>query len=116
MTYEDVYTFFVSFPDEDFRITKMLVTNGYKQKQGGYIKIARQLDIDTPSQYWHLTSYCKANIEEGKADKHFRFTPCGELLVYMAEASCAVDTVKLENLVTEIINSNQIDNRRYWNS
>lgn len=116
MTNEIVFKFFKDLPNKDPRITKELVTNGYKQKQGGYIELARQRGVENPSQHWHLTSYCKHNIEEGQGDKNFRFTPCGEMLIYMAEASYAVDTVTLENLVREIINSNQVGNRRYWNN
>ena len=34
----------------------------------------------------------------------------------MAEASKAVDAVTLEGLVEEIITSDQIHNRRFWNN
>lgn len=116
MTYGKVLTFFKKLQDENPPITDKLVKNGFKQVCDGYILEASQRGIENPSQHWHLKTYCEAKIKEGKLNHNYRYTPCGELLVYMAEASKAVDAVTLEGLVEEIITSDQIHNRRFWNN
>lgn len=116
MTYYDVYNYFKDLEEIDPTITANLIDKGYKQKSDGYIKIAKEKKIVAPTQWWHLTSYCKANIEQGNGDKPYRFTPCGELLIYMAEKSNAVDKIELQKLTNEIINSGEIQNRRKWNA
>lgn len=116
MTYADVYNYLKKKANEDPPFTRKLVSNGYKQTQGGYILEASKRGIENPSQNWHLLDYCKSKIDEGMADQNYRFTPCGELLVYMAEASNAVDAATLEALVFKINNSDEpYNNRRYWN-
>lgn len=115
MTYKTVYNYFKNLQNTECPITSELVENGYRQTSGGYIEVAQELNIDNPTQWWHITSYCEAKIEQGDGDKTYRFTPCGELLVYMAEMSKAVGENKLKELVDEIINSGEIDNRRKWN-
>lgn len=115
LTYNDVFDYFKNIKADDPPITRKLVKNGYISKDG-YIELSEYLEIKNPTQWWHIISYSSANIAKGKGDSNCRWISCGELIVYMAEASHAVDTVTLENLVTEIINSNRIDNRRYWNN
>lgn len=116
ITYNDVYNCFINLEQSDPPITANLISNGYKQKSGGYIKIALEKNICAPTQWWHIISYCMANIEQGNGNKIYRFTPCGELLFYMAEKLNAVDTDELEKLANKIINSGEIENRRRWNT
>lgn len=117
MTYNDVYNYFINFKDNDNdpTITSKLVSNGYRQIKGGYIKKARERNIDNPTQWWHIISLCDEKIKNDDGNKHYSYTPCGELLVYMAERTNAVDERSLENLINDIINSNKINNRREWN-
>ena len=118
MTYNDVYNYFINFKDdkdEDPQITSKLVSNGYRQIKGGYIKKARERNIDNPTQWWHIISLCEEKIKNDGGNKYYSYTPCGELLVYMAEKTDAVDKKILENLINDIINSKKINNRREWN-
>lgn len=115
MTYNDVYNYFINFEDKDPRITSKLVSNGYRQMKGGYIKKARERNIDNPTQWWHIISLCEEKIKNNEGNKYYSYTPCGELLVYMAEKTNAVDERILENLINDIINSKKINNRREWN-
>ena len=119
MTYNDVYNYFINFEDSDKdkdpQITSKLVSNGYRQIKGGYIKKARERNIDNPTQWWHIISLCDEKIKNDEGNKYYSYTHCGELLVYMAERTNAVDKISLENLVNDIINSKKINNRREWN-
>ena len=115
MTYNDVYNYFINFKDIDPPITSKLVSNGYRQMKGGYIKKARERNIDNPTQWWHIISLCEEKIKNDEGNKYYSYTPCGELLVYMAEKTDAVDKKILENLINDIINSKKINNRREWN-
>lgn len=82
-------------------LTEQLVEAGFKQKSGGYIKYAKECNIDNPTQYWHLIeSWSKRSTE----DAHFtRAIQCGELLFWMAEVSQAVEYDELVNLKNLII-------------
>ena len=115
MTYNEVYNYFIDFKDTNPPITSKLVSNGYRQIKGGYIKKARERNIDNPTQWWHIISLCEEKIKNDEGNKYYSYTPCGELLVYMAEMTNAVDKSSLENLINDIINSNKINNRREWN-
>lgn len=121
MTYNDVYNYFINFEDidkdSDPPITSKLVSNGYRQMKGGYIKKARERNIDNPTQWWHIISLCDEKIKNDEGNKYYSYTPCGELLVYMAERTNDndVDKRSLENLINDIINSKKINNRREWN-
>lgn len=115
MTYNDVYNYFINFKDIDPPITSKLVSNGYRQIKGGYIKKVKERNIDNPTQWWHIISPCEEKIKNEEGKKCYSYTPCGELLVYMAEMTNAVDKRSLENLINDIINSNEISNRRKWN-
>lgn len=116
MTYNDVYNCFKDLQDVDPPITAELISKGYRQKRGGYISDAKDLNISNPTQWWHITHYCKAKIDQGKGKEPYAYTPCGELLIYMAEVSKAVEEKMLKSLVEEIVNSSDIDNRRKWNN
>ncbi|MBF1329391.1 MAG: hypothetical protein HXM69_06360 [Mogibacterium diversum] len=115
MTYNDVYNYFINFKDIDPPITSKLVSNGYRQIKGSYIKKAKERNIDNPTQWWRIISLCEEKIKNDEGNKYYSYTPCGELLVYMAERTNDVDKRSLENLINDIINSNKIDNRREWN-
>ena len=116
MTYNDVDKYFKDLQDVDPPITAELISKGYRQKRGGYISDAKNQNISNPTQWWHITHYCKAKIGQGKGEEPYPYTPCGELLIYMAEVSKAVEEKMLRSLVEEIVNSSDIDNRRKWNN
>lgn len=89
-------------------LTEKLVKAGYQQKSGGYIDRARKEGIivdytqNSPSQYWHLMTYCESR------DGYKTFSKsivCGELIFWMAEVSGFVDVTTLEQLVNQIIQS-----------
>lgn len=116
MKYNCVFNFFKDLPNEDPRITRKLVSNGYKQKAKGYIELAKDLGINNPTQWWHIMNYVSAKIKAGIGEKSYRYTPCGELLIYMAEVSNAVSKDLLEELVDDIISSDNLDDRKFWNN
>ena len=86
-------------------LTEKLVKAGYQQVSGGYIDRLRKegLPVDyrrnTPSQYWHLMSYCKMQDPYKTFPKS---VVCGELLFWMAEVSDSVSKTELELLLEEI--------------
>lgn len=116
MTYNKAYNYFKDLKNVDPPITSKLITKGYRQKSGGYIATAQKSNIDNPTQWWHIIHYCREKIEKGNGDKTYRYTPCGELLIYMAEMSNAVEKSKLKELVDAIVNSSEMSNRRKWNN
>ena len=81
-------------------LTDQLVSAGFKQKSGGYIKYAKECNIENPTQYWHLIeSWSKRSPEDATFTKRIQ---CGELIFWMAEVSQAVEhdeLVKLKNLI-----------------
>ena len=81
-------------------LTDQLVSAGFKQKSGGYIKYAKECNIENPTQYWHLIeSWSKRSPEDSAFTKRIQ---CGELIFWMAEVSQAVEhdeLVKLKNLI-----------------
>ena len=125
MTINQVKDYFIDKNDVPCPITEKLVKAGYQQISGGYIDRARRegLLVDytnySPSQYWHLMSYC--NSDNG--DKSFsKSIVCGELILWMAEVSGAVETVDLDKLVNQIIESADLTigkrpvyDRKKWN-
>ena len=101
----------------------MLVCGGYQQKSGGYIDRAKKEGIfvdhaqNSPSQYWHLISYCNSRNPNMTFSKSI---VCGELIFWMAEVSKAVSTNELEELAKRIFASASGDNcqqfdRIKWN-
>ena len=46
-------------------LTDKLIAAGYRQVGGGYIDRARKMGIVSPSQYWHLMSYCDSVDDVG---------------------------------------------------
>ena len=86
-------------------LTEKLVKAGYQQVSGGYIDRLRKegLPVDyrrnTPSQYWHLMSYCK---EQDSFKTFPKSVVCGELLFWMVEVSDSVSKTELELLLEEI--------------
>ena len=106
--------------------TERLVKAGYQQVSGGYIDRAKKERIpvdyrqNTPSQYWHLMSYCK---EQDPYKTFPNSVVCGELLFWMAEVSDSVSKTELELLI-EGITSNVLYtkknlpyyDRKKWNN
>ena len=106
-------------------LTAKLVAAGYQQSYGGYIEKARDLGIEvdhlknSPTQYWHLMSYCDTKREE---DRFTRSVVCGELIFWMAEVLDCVPKEQLENILNDIVSSrilctngrHQYD-RKKWN-
>lgn len=77
-------------------MTNKLIAAGYRQVGGGYIDKARKMGIVSPSQYWHLMSYC--DFVDG--EKVFgRSIVCGELIFWMAEVSEAMLEGELQELL-----------------
>ncbi|MGI6404685.1 MAG: hypothetical protein ACOX0K_10890 [Oscillospiraceae bacterium] len=111
MTFSQVISFFQSKENTPCDITERLIENGFHQRKGtGYLLDVKS-DDKLPSQWQHLMNYC-----QGKdINKAYPYTPCGELVFWMAEASNAVDQKELEKLADEIIDSGAINNRRIWN-
>lgn len=110
MTNEQVFNFFKGKRDVECKVTDALINSGFYQKEGGYRVVADVCDISKPSQWWHLMSYCLTKYEFHKEKDQYPFTPCGELLFWMAEVSNAVPKDKLIELQTEI--ANNPDDRR----
>lgn len=92
-------------------LTDKLISSGYKQTSGGYIKIAKEKDIKNPTQYWHLMNYCSM-VDENKTFS--KSIVCGELIFWMAEVSNAVPKQELESLLNEIL-AGDIKDREKWN-
>ena len=93
-----------------------LIAAEYRQVGGGYIDKARKMGIVSPSQYWHLMSYC----DSVDGEKVFgRSIVCGELIFWMAEVSEAVPEGELQGLLERIIASRDDIvpgyDRRKWN-
>lgn len=108
MTIQQVKEFFMDKEHAPCPLTEKLVKAGYQQKSGGYIDRARKEGIivdytqNSPSQYWHLMTYC----ESRDGNKTFsKSIVCGELIFWMAEVSGFVDVTTLEQLVNQIIQS-----------
>lgn len=116
MTYAQVRKFFENKRDVECNITKELIENGYRQKVGGYIKIAQDSGLNNPSQWWHLMNYCLSKEELHIENSNYRYTPCGELLFWMAEVSGVVEKTELEHLKRQILSSGEIGNRTKWNA
>lgn len=116
MTFANVKEYFENKRELECKITDELVAGGYRQKRGGYIKIALEKGEINPSQWWHLMNYCQMKKEKNEEHKSYRFTPCGELVFWMAEVSDAVTKNDLLSLKNKILSSGEIGNRRKWNN
>lgn len=90
MTVEQVRKFYEDKKDAKCTLTKELITSGYRQRSGGYIKTYKNAYGEypdyrkgEPSQWWHLIrSYCDSKEPNDKFHHSIR---CGELLFWMAE-------------------------------
>ena len=104
-------------------LTNRLVRAGYQQTSGGYIDRAKRdgIEVDyqkcSPSQYWHLMTYC----DRKKPDDKFQSVVCGELIFWMAEVLGCVEKCEMEKMLNEIIGSvsssmnRPVYDRRRWN-
>lgn len=82
-------------------LTERLITAGFRQKSGGYIRYARQCGIKHPTQYWHLmTSWSARSVPDAPFDRRIQ---CGELIFWMAEVSRAVPEAELSALADCIL-------------
>lgn len=108
MTIKQIKEYFICMENRPCPLTEKLVAAGYQQVSGGYIARAKKEGIlvdykkKSPSQYWHLMTYCD------NSDGNKRFSKnivCGELIFWMAEVSGAVDKARLEQLLDEIVES-----------
>lgn len=108
MTIEQVKEFFVDKEHVPCPLTEKLVKAGYQQVSGGYIDRAKREGIlvdyksNSPSQYWHLMTYCDSRDGSKAFSKSI---VCGELIFWMAEVSRAVDCATSEQIVNKIIES-----------
>ena len=96
MTIGQVKNYFIDKENVPCPLTEKLVGAGYQQISGGYIDRARRVGLladyakNLPSQYWHLMSYC----DRRDPNKPFsRSVVCGELFLWMAEASQSIPSV-----------------------
>ncbi len=111
MTFGQVKSFYESKENSPCEITTYLIKGGFHQRYGtGYLSNVKSGDI--PSQWQHIMSYCLEK-EENKA---YPFTPCGELLFWMAEISNAVSPQDLKKLAEKIVENEPKKNRRIRNS
>jgi hypothetical protein len=108
MTIEQVKDYFIDKENVPCPLTEKLTKSGYQQVSGGYIDRAKRKGVlvnyktNSPSQYWHLMSYCNSR----NVGKPFsKSIVCGELLLWMAEVSEAVEKNILEKLTNQIIDS-----------
>ena len=96
---DEIQKFFLDKEYTPCPLTERLVKVGYQQISGGYIdrakkeKIPVDYRLNTPSQYWHLMSYCKGSNLSRPFPKSI---VCGELLFWMAEVSDCVPKTELE--------------------
>lgn len=71
-----------------YNISQSFVQDGYGQKSGGYINLAKQKGILCPNQKWHLlTAYYDELTDDEKCTKSYRDLKCPELLLWIAEAA-----------------------------
>ena len=123
---DEIQKFFLDKEYTPCPLTERLVKAGYQQVSGGYIDRLRKegLPVDyrrnTPSQYWHLMSYCK---EQDPYKTFPKSVVCGELLFWMAEVSDCVPKTELELLLNEITSNplyirgdRTFYDRKKWNS
>lgn len=112
MNNQQVYNFYKDKDKIPCPLTEQLINAGYKQKYGGYIKYAKECNIDNPTQYWHLIeSWCKRSPVDAPFTMNIQ---CGELIFWMAEVSHAVEYDELVNL-KDLIISEYLDNRAEGN-
>lgn len=125
MTIGEVKNYFQDKEHTPSPLTEQLVKAGYQQVSGGYIDWAKWGGVcvnykeNSPSQYWHLMTYC----DRRRAELPFtKSVVCGELLFWMAEVSGVVETEELEKLVNQIIESTDlilgkrpVYDRKKWN-
>lgn len=125
MTIRQVKDYFFDKQNVPCPLTEELIKSGYQQISGGYIDRARWRGVrvnykeNSPSQYWHLMTYCDSRNAERPFSKS---VVCGELILWMAEVSGAVDTSELERMVNQIVESADLSrgnrpvyDRRKWN-
>ena len=125
MTIKEISDYFRDKENHPCPLTEKLVKAGYQQRNGGYIDRAKREGImvdytkNSPSQYWHLMTYCDSK----KVDDLFtKSIVCGELIFWMAEVSDIITKESLIRLVDRIINdpvrmdgNKAVYDRRKWN-
>lgn len=125
MTIEQVLKFYIYKEKTPCPLTERLVSAGYQQRNGGYIKRARQegkeinYTRNLPSQYWHLMNFCYSRPPQENFTKTIQ---CGELIFWMAEVADCVPNADMAALIEEIIKNaiknngeHPIYDRKHWN-
>ncbi len=125
MTIRQVKDYFFDKQNVPCPLTEELIKSGYQQISGGYIDRARWRGVrvnykeNSPSQYWHLMTYCDSRNAERPFSKS---VVCGELIFWMAEVSGAVNRDELDSLAHQIVESSDhtkgdrpIYDRMKWN-
>lgn len=110
MTFKQIFTFYWDKRDTPCPLTDMLVEGGYKF--GEYIKEAEAEEIPNPTQWWHLMHYCLKQYELHNENSTYPYTPCGELIFWMAEVSGVVSTEVLEGLKDSLLDKQDITRRQ----
>lgn len=116
MTYAQVYNFYKDKRDCECKFTNELIEKGFCQRQNGYIAVAIISGLTAPpSQWWHLMQYCLGKYEKHEESRNYKYTPCGELIFWMAEATLKTSNLfsekELEELKDEVLNIGVLDRR-----
>ena len=125
MTIKEISDYFKDKENHPCPLTEKLVKAGYQQRNGGYIDRAKREGImvdytkNSPSQYWHLMTYCDSKMVD---DLFTKSIVCGELIFWMAEVSDCIPTAELESLVdsiihdqVEMVGDRPVYDRKRWN-
>lgn len=107
ITIEQIRNFYQDKQNAKCPITEAFIKLGYQQKSDGYIKYAHEKKVKVdyteaePSQWWHLIeAYCN---NKNSDDYFTRRIKCGELYIWMAEVSGAVNSIALKKLIKKAI-------------
>ncbi len=116
MTVKEIREFYENKKDLPCPITEKFIKAGYQQERGGYISFAHEQEVTVdystaePTQWWHLIkSYCDRTDPKKFFSKNIK---CGELYIWMAEVSGALEKSELENLTKEALAMTKKVNRR----
>ena len=126
MTIKEVKDYYKDRENHPCPLTEKLVKAGYQQKDGGYIARGQKEGVlvdytkNSPSQYWHLMTYCDSKKDD---DLFTKSVVCGELIFWMAEVSDNINKDLLIWLVDQIINDSvrmdgnrPVYDRKKWNA
>ena len=103
MKVKQVIEFYKDKKDRPCPITKSLIEAGWHQQFNTHYLEGIYSIKDIPHQYDHLMKFCNYKLKTVGEDANYPYTPCGELLFWMAETSGVVDKEELKKLVNSII-------------